>query len=201
MAYNLDSSLIKAAARGDRLAMTRLLQTIQGPVYNTCLRMLSNPQDAEEVAQETMLRVIQHLSEFEGRSDLSTWVTRIAMNQSLTRLRQRKLRKTASLDAESGNSDEGPTLGQTLSDERELTGDSSVELAEDLTLLQEGIRELDEEFRSVIVLRDLQEMDYAQIASVLNVPVGTVKSRLFRARAALRSWMEARQSPARIRRN
>jgi RNA polymerase sigma-70 factor (ECF subfamily) len=148
-----------------------------------------------------MLRVIQHLAEFEGRSDLSTWVTRIAMNQSLTRLRQRKLRKTASLDAESGNGDEGPTLGQTLSDERELTGDSSVELAEDLTLLQEGIRELDEEFRSVIVLRDLQEMDYAQIASVLNVPVGTVKSRLFRARAALRSWMEARQSPARIRRN
>jgi RNA polymerase sigma-70 factor, ECF subfamily len=200
MAYNLDSSLIKAAAQGDRLAMTRLLQTIQGPVFNTCLRMLSHPQDAEEVAQETLLRVVEHLKEFEGRSDLSTWVTRIAMNQSLTRLRQRKLRKTASLDAESGGSEDGPTLGQSLSDERELTGDCNVELAEDLTLLQEGIKALDEEFRGVIVLRDLQEMDYAQIAQVLNVPVGTVKSRLFRARAALRAWMEARQSMARVRR-
>lgn len=200
MAYNLDPSLIKAAAQGDRLAMTRLLQTIQGPVFNTCLRMLSHPQDAEEVAQETLLRVVEHLKEFEGRSDLSTWVTRIAMNQSLTRLRQRKLRKTASLDAESGGSEDGPTLGQSLSDERELTGDSNVELAEDLTLLQEGIKALDEEFRGVIVLRDLQEMDYAQIAQVLNVPVGTVKSRLFRARAALRAWMEARQSMARVRR-
>ncbi len=200
MAYNLDSSLIKAAAQGDRLAMTRLLQTIQGPVFNTCLRMLSHPQDAEEVAQETLLRVVEHLKEFEGRSDLSTWVTRIAMNQSLTRLRQRKLRKTASLDAESGGNEDGPTLGQSLSDDRELSGDSNVELAEDLTLLQEGIKQLDEEFRGVIVLRDLQEMDYAQIAQVLNVPVGTVKSRLFRARAALRAWMEARQSMARVRR-
>ena len=200
MAYNLDSSLIKAAARGDRLALTRLLQTIQGPVYNTCLRMLSHPQDAEEVAQETLMRVVEHLAEFEGRSDLSTWVTRIAMNQSLTRLRQRKLRKMASLDAESGASEDGPTLGQSLSDDRELSGDMNVELAEDLTLLQEGIKQLDEEFRGVIVLRDLQEMDYAQIAQVLDVPVGTVKSRLFRARAALRAWMEARQSVARVRR-
>lgn len=183
--------------RGDQSALTDLLTAYQKPVFNVCLRMLSHRDDALEVAQETMLKIVEHIGDFNGRSDIGTWITRIAMNLSVSRLRRRKLRHTQSLDAGSNGStsqgnwqdDQSTALRQEIADQRELGPDWNVQQREMIAYLQTAMTLIDDEFRAVLVLRDIDEMDYQQIAEVLSVPVGTVKSRLFRARLALRQEM------------
>lgn len=183
--------------RGDQSALTDLLTAYQKPVFNVCLRMLSHREDALEVAQETMLKIVEHIGDFNGRSDIGTWITRIAMNLSVSRLRRRKLRHTQSLDAGSNGSasqgnwqdDQSTALRQEIADQREQGPDWNVQQREMIAYLQTAMTLIDDEFRAVLVLRDIDEMDYQQIAEVLSVPVGTVKSRLFRARLALRQEM------------
>lgn len=185
--------VVEAVLRGDRAALGHLLAAHQKAIYNTCLRMLSNRDDAAEAAQEAMLKVIQHVRQFRGGSDIGTWIIRIAMNESISCLRKRKVRQATSLDAEgdgwTGPDHQAASLKETIADHREPSPDSGVQQEEAVKHLQTALSRIDEEFRAVLVLRDIQEMDYQQMADVLEVPVGTVKSRLFRARLALRQEM------------
>lgn len=182
--------LLAAVRRGDQSALGRLLELNQTRIFNACLRMLTNRDDAAEVAQDTMLKVVEHIQDFNGQSEFSTWVTRIAMNLSISHLRKRKLRQTSSLDS-SGNGagrddDQATALKHELSDRREPSPDLNVQQREMVAHLHAALARVDDDFRAVLVLRDIEELDYRQIAEVLAVPVGTVKSRLFRARLALR---------------
>ncbi|MCC7193408.1 MAG: sigma-70 family RNA polymerase sigma factor [Phycisphaeraceae bacterium] len=183
-------TLLAAVRRGDTSALGRLLELNQKRIFNTCLRMVSNRDDAAEVTQDTMLKVIEHIQDFNGQSEFSTWVTRIAMNLSISLLRRRKLRQAGSLDATgnhaANNDDQAAALKHELSDNRELSPDVTVQQREMIAHLHLALSRVEEDFRAVLVLRDIEEMDYQQIADVLAVPVGTVKSRLFRARLALR---------------
>lgn len=181
-----DPNLVDAVARGDQAALGKLLEFYQGPIYNTCLRMLGNRDDAAEVTQEAMLKIIEHVHDFHGHSDISTWMIRIAMNLAISHLRKRKLRQAASLDGSMQADDQTTALRRELADHREPPPDSRVENNEMILNLQQALARLDDDFRAIVVLRDIQEMDYQQIADVLSLPVGTVKSRLFRARLALR---------------
>ncbi|MEX0654690.1 MAG: sigma-70 family RNA polymerase sigma factor [Phycisphaeraceae bacterium] len=185
---------------GDTSAMGELLSAYQGRLFNVCLRMLSNRDDAAEATQEAMLKIIQHIDSFRGRSQLSTWMIRIAMNQATTRLRQRQRRPTFSLDGRGhangrahrvGGDDQASGLREVLSDSREPEPGAGVEKEELRRQLQTALGTLEEEFRAVLVLRDIDGMDYQQIADVLETPVGTVKSRLFRARLAMRQQLQA----------
>lgn len=188
---------VSALRRGDRATLESLLKSHYPRLYHLCLRMLGNRDDAAECVQEAMLKVVQHAGSFDGRSSPGTWITRIAMNQALTHLRRRKIRLTTSLDqddpaAGNGQGDSAGPARNRLPDFRELSPGQRVEHQEMHALLQTSLATLDESFRSVLILRDIQQLDYGQIADVLEVPVGTVKSRLFRARLALRQAMVQR---------
>ncbi|MEO1237616.1 MAG: sigma-70 family RNA polymerase sigma factor [Planctomycetota bacterium] len=185
-------ALLERARRGDRGALGELLRSQERRVYRVCLRMVSHPDDAAELAQDALVKLIQNLDGFRGEARVSTWVTRIAMNLSVSHLRKRRLRQTASLDAppvgvntSSGGGASGGTIGSILPG-GEPGPASYVEEREELDLLQRAIAALDDDQRAVIVLRDLEQMDYASIARTLDIAEGTVKSRLFRARLALR---------------
>ena len=183
-----EEELVKAIGNGDQGALGELLDAYQHRVYNVCLRMVGNRDDAAEVTQETMLKVIQHIGEFKGRSHIATWIIRIAMNLAVSHLRKRRLRQTTSLDA--ADNDQSVSLGQQLPDRREPAPESNVQQKEMSAYLHVALGQVDEQFRSVLVLRDIEQMGYQQIAAVLELPVGTVKSRLFRARLALRQRLQ-----------
>lgn len=196
MAIRLDESMLAGALKGDRASMGKLLEELRAPLFVTCFRMLNNHEDAAEAVQETMIKVIEHIHEFRSGSMLTTWVTRIAMNQSVSMLRKRKVRRAVSLEAESGGNggDRGATLREELRDDKELTPAQSVQWNEAAQRVRLALSQVDEDFRQVLVLRDMEGMDYQEVADVLGVPVGTVKSRLFRARAALRERLEKMES-------
>jgi len=181
-----EQQLAQAAAKGDQDALSGLLEVFQHRVYHVCLRMLGHREDAAEAAQDTLLRVVERIREFRGDSAVSTWIIRIAMTQSISLLRKRKVRKTTSLDAERRSDGGTSSIGQELTDSREQNPASSVEQDEMVGHLKQALDRVDEQFRAVLVLRDLEQMDYDGIAEVMSIPVGTVKSRLFRARLALR---------------
>jgi len=186
-----ETQLIAQVRRGDRGALGELLGAYHRQVYHVCLRMVSHPEDAADVTQDALAKAIEHIDSFKGDSKLSTWLFRIAMNLSISHLRKRKVRKAASLETagqqgDDGYDDQATSLKSMMIDGREPAPDHRVETDEQVERLHEAIGELDEDLRAAILLRDLQDMDYQQIAEVMGIPVGTVKSRLFRARLALR---------------
>ena len=188
-----DQTLLEQIRLGDRAALGQLLLKHEKRLFNTALRMLSNRDDAAEVTQEAMLKIIQNIDAYRSEAQVTTWMTRIVMNQAISRLRRRKLRDHVSLDSvrpTSDGEDQATALRRVLEDTREPGPDLGVEQSEMIHHLHTAIERLDEDFRAVLVLRDLREMDYQQIADVLEVKVGTVKSRLFRARLALRQEMQ-----------
>lgn len=198
-----DAALVAAARRGEAGAMDRLLRKHQQRVYRICLRMLGNRDDAAESAQDALVKVMQSLDGFREEARFTTWITRIAMNQALTRRRRRKVRDTVSLDhpARSGSNpgpdDQASALRLHLSDSREPEPSARVEQEDELRAVGEALAELDETFRAVLVLRDVEQMDYQGVAEALELPVGTVKSRLFRARLALRQKLADREATKR----
>jgi len=185
-----EQQLLFAARGGDRAALETLLRPHEARLYHLSLRMLHHPQDAADCTQETFLRAITRLHQFDQRSAFATWLTRIAIHEALSMLRKRKVRRHVSLD-QTHNDARGhaTTMADQLADHRELSPASGVQEKEMIEQLHEAIARLEADQRAVLLLRDLEQMDYQQIAEVLDMPVGTVKSRLFRAREALRSLM------------
>lgn len=192
-----EQALIQRVHDGDRAALGDLLRANQRRLYNVCYRMVSHPDDAAELTQDVLLKVVEKIDGFRGDARLTTWMTRIAMNASISHLRKRKLRKTVSLDQTvSENASEGGlSLASRLTDEREPGPAACVQQGEMLDELQTAIAGLDDDQRAVLVLRDVEELDYHQIAQTLDLPVGTVKSRLFRARLALREKLNPAVTP------
>ncbi|MEL7089948.1 MAG: sigma-70 family RNA polymerase sigma factor [Planctomycetota bacterium] len=205
-----EHALLERVRRGDRSALGELLRAHERRIYHVCLRMVSHPDDAAELTQDVMVKVVQKIDDFRGDAKLSTWMTRIAMNLSISHLRKRRLRQTASLNTPAPGI--CPTVGRTsrkagsisgggggggerLADTREPGPAACVEQGEMLDQLQHAIAELDDDQRAVLVLRDIEQLDYQQIGETLDLPVGTVKSRLFRARLALRQKMNPTPLP------
>lgn len=202
------ADLYRRHLRGDRAALEELLVSIEPRLHALCLRMTGDPQDARDMVQEAMVKIIQGLPSFGGRSRLSTWMIRIAMNVCLTSRRRKKVRRTASLDSssgrggsspsggggrrETGSDGQGPGIGTLLEDRREPAAEQRVEDREQLARLAEGISLMEPEQRALVILRDAQNLEYGEIADILGVPVGTIKSRLFRARQALRALMDGK---------
>jgi RNA polymerase sigma-70 factor, ECF subfamily len=194
-------------------AVGELIKAYQRRVYSICFRMVRHHEDAADLTQDVLVKMIESLSSYNGQSKLSTWVIRVAMNCCLSHLRKQKLRDHKSIDAGAlreglpgrgiGSSGQGATsgffgqaAGLSLSgprsgEGREPSPSQGVEQTQRRAMVLEALNSLDAETRAILVLRDVQELDYQQLADVLEVPVGTVKSRLFRARAALRQAIEA----------
>lgn len=186
-----DLALVAAIRRNEPDAWADLLSRYQKRLYNLCYRMLGHRELAADACQDAMVKIIEGLSSYDGRSKLSTWITRVTINVCLSRLRSEKYRRHASLDHLA--SPEVPGTPYQAPDRRpteEQSGHASVEKRQEHERLTRALMAVSEEQRAILLLRDAHDLEYEQIAEVLGVAVGTVKSRLFRARAALRAEME-----------
>lgn len=179
-----ESRLIQRASEGDAASFNSLMGMHERRMYAVALRMCGNPEDAQDCLQEAMLRVYRSIGGFKAQSSFSTWVYRITMNTCLDELRKRKNRPNTSLD---GLVDAGwsPVDGQESPEghalRREVRGS-----------LMAFIRELPEDMRAAVVLRDIQGYSYDEISELLDTNVGTIKSRISRGRERLREKIAAR---------
>jgi RNA polymerase sigma-70 factor, ECF subfamily len=187
-----DSALVRQAQTGDAPSMERLILKYQHRIYNVILKMCGNADDAAELAQETFVKVIESIEKFKGRSSFYTWLFRIAVNLTLNHCQRSARMATRSLDAQDADLEghAGQLLKDLLSDERTVDPAALAQSHELCELAKRSLLKLEEPQRAVVVLRDIEGMDYAQIADVLNIELGTVRSRLSRARGNLRETLE-----------
>jgi RNA polymerase sigma-70 factor, ECF subfamily len=188
-----DAVLVEMCRRGDSAAMERLILKYQNRIYNTILKICANTEDAAELTQDTFVKVIENIDKFEGRSGFYTWAFRIAVNLTLNYCKRNVQLGFRSLENSDDEHDErGKTaLKEFLTDESSPDPAAVVVNKELAEIAVKALMKLDDWQRAVIVLRDIEGMNYAQIADVLGIEHGTVKSRLSRARNALREILEA----------
>ncbi len=183
-----EKQLVHKVQRGDRGALGELLAAYHKRIYHQCLRMIGNSDDAAEITQDAMMKAVQHVDGFHAKSRFSTWLFRIAMNLAISHLRRAKVRRAMSLD-DNTKLNQATPLKAIIASNREQNPQQCVENNEQHGLLLDAVSQLDVSLRAVILLRDLQDMDYKSISDVLGLPIGTVKSRLFRARLSLRQML------------
>lgn len=185
-----DEILIKKSKNGDMEAFELLVRRYENKVYTVAYRFLGNHADASDLAQETFLRLYQALPGFRGDSSFMTWLYRITANACRDELRRQQRYHTVSLDSEAGNNNTQAFLqapGHIPSPEE------AVEKKEFNETIQQCLNNLSEEHRLVLVMREIQGMSYEEIAGVLNCSLGTVKSRLNRARQAFREIFSSKR--------
>lgn len=178
---NDENKLIERAINGDPAAFNRLMEMHEKRMYAVALRMFGNREDAQDCLQEAMLRAYRSIGNFKAQSSFGTWVYRITMNTCLDEIRRKKNKQNASLD---GMLD----LGWSPSDESAVP-EKQVIRKELNRKINQCIRELPEDMRSAIIMRDIHGYSYDEIAETLNVNVGTIKSRISRGREKLREKM------------
>lgn len=181
-----DTALVEAAQGGDRGALERLLRTHQPRIHAVCLRMTGNDADALDATQDSLIAIVRGLPRFDGRSRFSTWAYRIATNTCLDELRRRKRRPELGLDEDRASVRPDGSWDLAAGSSRpsstvDVTGDQ----VSDRLAVEAALARLAPEFRAAVVLRDLCQLDYAEIAEVLDVPIGTVRSRIARGRGQL----------------
>jgi RNA polymerase sigma-70 factor (ECF subfamily) len=184
-----DDELVDRAVGGEDQAFEELVIRYQDRVYNLLLRMTGSGEDAEDLAQETFLKAYRALGSFRRGSKFYTWLFRIAVNAGYSRGRKHARRQRVegvSLDAPAnpGHGDEPTTWGERMADA--TTGPSEeVERRQLRERVQQGLAQLDDDYRAVILLRDMEGLDYGAISDALNISYAAVKSRLHRARLEL----------------
>jgi RNA polymerase sigma-70 factor (ECF subfamily) len=183
-----DSELVHAAQRGDQRAFAQLVEKYEARVYNLARKMMRDPQDAEDVLQETFISVFRHLKDFQGDSSFSTWLYRIATNASLMKLRGRKT-PALSLD-EPAESDGDGALPREIVDWG-ITPEEALLSGEVRAQMDTAVDSLPESLRAVFVLRDIEGLSVQETADVLSISVPNVKTRLHRARLMLRENLSA----------
>jgi RNA polymerase sigma-70 factor (ECF subfamily) len=187
-----DAVLVERCRRGDSAAMERLILKYQNRIYNTILKMCANADDAAELTQETFVKIIENIDKFAGRSSFYTWAFRVAVNLTLNFCQRSVRAGHISLDAGGSERDQRAKvqLKEFLSDDSSPDPAAVAQNKELCEIVVRALTKLDEPQRAVVVLRDIEGMSYAQIAEVLNLQLGTVKSRLSRARSNLKEILE-----------
>ena len=180
-------ALVRAAQTGNRDAFTALVQAFSGPMYNLAYRMVGNADDAADLAQEIFVKLYRSIGRFQGKSKFSTWLFALGANtcrSGLRKLRRRRDREVLQLngDAEHGIAPRDPP-------DPADRPDRQLERRETRQAVEAAIAALADDFREVIVLRDLQGLAYDEIAQALDCSMGTVKSRLARARMKVRDTL------------
>ena len=187
--------LLEGLRSGHDAAYEQLLGLYERPVYNLVYRLLANPTDAADVVQEVFLKVFRNVTSFRSQSSLKTWIYRIAVNEAHNHRRwfERKCGQEVGLEEEVS---EGIHFHQVLEDHTRSPFDS-VSNAETRAIIEEALASLKPAFRSAVVLRDIEELSYEEIAEILHANLGTVKSRILRGREALRVALEIRMQARR----
>jgi RNA polymerase sigma-70 factor (ECF subfamily) len=178
-----ESSLVAQARAGDPRAFTELVRRYEKRIFRLAKHITQNEEDAEDVLQETFLKAYSHLDEFQGQSKFYTWIVRIAVNESLMKLRKRKSDKMVSMDETIDTGEETVVREIAVWDGNPEQRYSREELRQ---ILEKAVDSLRPAFRAVFVLRDVEELSTEETADLLNLSVPAVKSRLLRARLQLR---------------
>ncbi len=196
-----EAAVVEQLKAGSEEAFGWLVSRYQQPLYSLIYRIVPNPGDAADVTQEVFVKVFRGIAHFHGEASLRTWIYRIALHEALNQRRwwSRHRRQEIAIDVED---DQYPSGGEILVDQHESPFEAAAH-AEISARVEAALREVPEPFRTVVVLRDIEGFGYEEIAEFLNANLGTVKSRLMRGRAHLKSrlapFMEAasrRPSPS-----
>ncbi|MBB5058720.1 RNA polymerase sigma-70 factor (ECF subfamily) [Granulicella aggregans] len=194
-----EASLVADLKAGSEEAFAQLIAQYHQPIYSLIVRSLNDPSDAPDITQEVFIKVFRSIRSFHGDASLRTWLYRIALHEASNQRRwwSRHKRQEVTIDvpAESEESGETFSLASTLADQ----GDSPFDHAsqnETRIRVEACLRQLPEVFRTVVVLREIEGFAYEEIAEILDVNLGTVKSRLTRGRSALRTLLLAQESTA-----
>jgi RNA polymerase sigma-70 factor (ECF subfamily) len=190
-----EAEIVHRSMRGDAEALEILFSHYGRALYPAALKVLGNPEDAEDALQEGLLAAFRNLRRFEGRSQFSTWLTRIVINASLMRLRNLRVRPLASLDDSPAGQPE-LSFGDLLADPG-LNPEEAYGQEEMAQIFKEGLDTLPDKFRSPMLLRDVEELSTEEAAQALEISEGTLKSRLHRARVSLANAVRRRLAPAR----
>lgn len=185
-----EADVVAELKAGSEEAFAWLISTYHQPIYSIVARMLQNPADAADVTQDVFIKVFRGISGFHGESSLRTWMYRIALHEASNRRRwwSRHCRQEVPIETETFHAEDGHALRikDTLVDSNESPFDLAAH-AEIRARVEAELREIQEPFRSVLVLRDIEGLAYEEIAEILNVQLGTVKSRLMRGRAQIKA--------------
>jgi RNA polymerase sigma-70 factor, ECF subfamily len=177
-----DDTLVDAARDGDAAAVNALLARHYERVYAICRRMTGNDHDALDATQDALIAIARGLPRYDGRAAFSTWAYRVTTNACLDELRRRRRRPVASLDERIEPRGQGePDIDDVMADR---------------LVIDAALAQLSPEFRAAVVLRDVIGLDYAEIAAVLDIPPGTVRSRIARGRRALADHISGNPSRA-----
>lgn len=177
-----DAKLVKAAVAGDRDAYGELVERYQDRLFNTLLRVLGSRDDAKDVAQDAFVQAFVKLETFRGASRFYTWLYRIAMNMALSHRRRR--RPVLSIEAVREGVGDEPVDQNRGPEARMMDGERAA-------AVQAALARLGEEHRQILVLREMEDCSYETIAEILQLPIGTVRSRLFRARLVLKEELKS----------
>jgi RNA polymerase sigma-70 factor, ECF subfamily len=188
-----DLRLVRALQHGSEGAYETLLSRFQQPVYNLALRLLSDPSDAADVVQEVFLKVFRNVGHFRGQSSLKTWIYRITVNEAHNQRRWffRHRQREVGLEEEP---EEARSIAQVLPDGSPSPFDYVFD-RERQSLIEDALSKINPTFREVVVLRDIADLSYDEIAEVLQLSLGTVKSRILRGRESLRQELANRLEP------
>ncbi len=177
-----DAKLVKAAVAGDRDAYGELVERYQDRLFNTLLRVLGSRDDAKDVAQDAFVQAFVKLETFRGAARFYTWLYRIAMNLALSHRRRR--RPVLSIEAVKEGVGDEPVDQNRGPEARMMDGERAA-------VVQAALAGLGEEHRQILVLREMEDCSYETIAEILQLPIGTVRSRLFRARLVLKEELKS----------
>jgi RNA polymerase sigma-70 factor, ECF subfamily len=188
-----DDSLVIALQAGREEAYERLISRFQQPVYNLAYRLLSDTGDASDVTQEVFLKVFRSIGTFRAQSALKTWIYRIAVNESHNRRRWLFRHRHNEVGLEEEFDDSEPRE-RAIPDAGRSPFDRAFD-REKHALIEHALTRINPGFREAVVLRDLEDLSYEEIAEILQISIGTVKSRIMRGREALRGQLSAQLSP------
>ena len=180
------NALVRRCVAGDAAAWQEIVQQYNRRIYNICYRFSGLADDAADLTQEVFIKIYRTLNTFDGsRAAFMTWVTTVTRNLLVDHFRKGKYdRVTDSLDATPGSQEDGLSIADQLEDQRS-SPEQRVQSQETQKMVHGALQKLSPELREAVILRDLQDMDYKEIAIVLKVPEGTVKSRINRGRTEL----------------
>jgi RNA polymerase sigma-70 factor, ECF subfamily len=196
-----EAALIEELKAGSEVAFAQLINQYHQPIYSVIARSVQAPEDACDITQEVFLKVFRNIRSFHGEASLRTWIYRIALHEASNQRRwwSRHKRQEITLEAPCGGRDsdcegERMSLGSTLADRNGTPFDHAAD-AELRSRVEGALREVPEAFRTVVILRDIEGFTYEEIAEILRINLGTVKSRLTRGRSALRNLLAPAAQP------
>ena len=179
-----EKQVIQKILAGDRTAFAQIVDAHEKQVYNLALRTLQNPEDAQDITQEVFLKVYSDIGSFRGDSRLSVWLYRVTYNLCIDLLRKQKRRPTVSLTYETEDGEEEMDFPDTR-----YTPETELERRELQSAVQDALAQLSEEHRRILLMREFEDFSYTEIARLLGIQEGTVKSRIARARERVAKYL------------